>query len=403
MALTIREPGALLKVLAAYDGRSDALLILSGELAPDDAQALAADAEATAVVSDRPEIPGALSPDSVLSEGSADQDAVTRQDMETRWIMTTSGTTGRPKMVNHTLAGLARTVRPTRPDGLAPVWGLTYAPTCFAGLQVVLQAVLGGGRLVAPPLSAPIGDRLAGFAAAKVTHLSATPTLWRHMLMHPSSAKLPLRQITLGGEIVDQALLDTLRARFPNAKLTHIYASTETGVGFSVKDGLEGFPASWLNDAPDGIALRITGDTLWIRVRGTPSEYLGPMRLTRDADGFVDTLDRVGRQADRVVFLGRDTGVVNVGGVKVYPETVERVLNASPAVAACRVIARKNPISGEILVAEVVPMQTPENPDTFKAELIKYCRTCLPPAAVPALVRLADRLDVNSAGKLSRS
>ena len=239
LALSIREPEALLKVLAAYDGRIDALLLTSCQLAPDEVQALAADAKATLIVSDRTEIPGAHSPDSLFSEGNVVKDAMSPEDMETKWIMTTSGTTGHPKMVSHTLAGLARTVRPVRPGAPVPVWGLTYEATRFAGLQVVLQAVLGGGTLVLLPLSAPIGDRLAGFAAVDVTHLSATPTLWRRMLMHPASAALSLRQITLGGEIADQALLDTLRTRFPDAQVTHIYASTETGVGFSVRDGRE--------------------------------------------------------------------------------------------------------------------------------------------------------------------
>ncbi len=403
LALSIRNPETLLKVLAAYDGRSEALLLLSSELAPDEVQALAVDAKATVIVSDRPDIRGAHSPDSILSESGVAQDTMSLEETETKWIMTTSGTTGRPKMVNHTLARLARTVRPVRPEAPAPVWGLTYEATRFAGLQVVLQAVLGGGTLVAPALSATIGERLACFAAFNVTHLSATPTLWRRILMHPASAALKLSQITLGGEIADQALLNTLRTRFPEAQITHIYASTETGVGFSVRDEREGFPASWLNDAPGGIALKITDDKLWIRLPSATSGYLGSEHLTRDANGFVDTQDRVSLRADRVIFLGRETGVVNVGGVKVHPETVERALNASSAVAVSRVIARKNPLSGAILVAEVVPTQVPENPETFKTELIKYCRTCLPPESVPAIVKLTDQLDVNAAGKLSRS
>jgi len=39
----------------------------------------------------------------------------------------------------------------------------------------------------------------------------------------------------------------------------------------------------------------------------------------RDADGFVDTGDIVERRGDRYYFLGRRSGVVNIGGLKVYP------------------------------------------------------------------------------------
>src|SRR5690606_28394717 len=80
-----------------------------------------------------------------------------------------------------------------------------------------------------------------------VNAVSATPSLWRQLMMTAQLSTLPLQQITLGGEIADQPLLDTLAALFPTARLLHIYASTEAGVGFAVADKRAGFPASWLN------------------------------------------------------------------------------------------------------------------------------------------------------------
>ena len=67
-------------------------------------------------------------------------------------------------------------------------------------------------------------------------------------------------QITLGGEAVDQDLLDRLHAAFPHARLTHIYASTEMGVCFSVRDGKAGFPADYLSDRSLPCQLRIASD-----------------------------------------------------------------------------------------------------------------------------------------------
>jgi hypothetical protein len=43
------------------------------------------------------------------------------------------------------------------------------------------------------------------------------------------SRDIPLKQITIGGEAVDQVTLDMLRGVFPAARITHIYASTEAG------------------------------------------------------------------------------------------------------------------------------------------------------------------------------
>ena len=73
-----------------------------------------------------------------------------------------------------------------------------------------------------------------------------------------------------------------------------------------------------------------------------------------DDDGFVDTGDMVERRGDRLFFVGRRGGIINVGGAKVHPEEVEAALNAHAAVRASRVFARKNPITGALVVADVV-------------------------------------------------
>jgi hypothetical protein len=66
---------------------------------------------------------------------------------------------------------------------------------------------------------------------------AAPPSLWAR----DRSIRAPCR------EIADQAVLDSLRAFFPQAKVAHAYASTEAGVGFAVNDGREGFPSSLLD------------------------------------------------------------------------------------------------------------------------------------------------------------
>lgn len=60
---------------------------------------------------------------------------------------------------------------------------------------------------------------------------------------------------------MDQPLLDELRARFPEAAITEVYALTEQGVCFSVNDGSAGFPVSYLEEAtPQGRRLRVNGE-----------------------------------------------------------------------------------------------------------------------------------------------
>ena len=396
-ALSIASMSALVQTLVALDGRSSALLLLPPDLPPVLVEDLALTSGCTQIISDRHDLPGAVPPQ--IESASAGSGKWGNRNTE--WLLTTSGTTGRPKILRHTLRSLSRT---TRPSTGAPrtVWGLTYQATRFAGLQVLLQAILGGATLVAPDGPMDLPDRIRLFTERGCTHLSATPTTWRRILMHPASAALRLRQITLGGEIADQTVLDALHARFPTARITHVYASTEVGVGFSVQDGLEGFPASYLAGCARGVRLRLREGRLWLRAPGPPNDYIGGGHIDIDDDGFVDTQDRVERRADRIYFLGRETGAVNVGGVKVYPEVVERILTQLPEVAFARVAPRRNPLSGALLVATVVPAAVVDQPDMFKAHVLRHCRANLEPAAVPALISLAESVDTTPGGKIAR-
>ncbi len=404
VALCLSDPLALVRVLAALDGHAGALLLLSAGIAPDTLATLAETADCDLVITDRAELldsPGAH-PASAALGGAPEPAAPGAPAQPTAWMMTTSGTTGLPKIVPHSLDSLTHSVR-RAPLDRAPVWGLVLEPTRFAGLQVVLQALLGGGTLAVAPQAAGLAAQIEALAAAGVTHLSATPTLWRRLLMAPGTAALPLRQITMGGEIADQAVLDAARARFPAARLTHIYASTEAGVGFAVNDGRAGFPLRYTETAPGGVGIRITDGALWLRPPGTRApRYLGGRALPVDGEGHVATGDRVEVIEDRVHFLGRDSGVVNVGGVKVWPERVERTIAAVPGVGLAQVTAKKSPITGALLMATVVPASPGGDREALRVAILSACRAELDREAVPARITFAEALDTNAAGKILR-
>lgn len=396
LVLSIGDTLNLVRVLTALDGHVAGLLLVSTSTDPDVVARLAETAGCSALISDREDLDGARAPESVLGPKA---EPVTT----TEWMMTTSGTTGIPKIVPHTLGSLARTVR-RDPLGRVPVWGLVLEMTRFAGLQVTLQSILGGGTLAAARQYDPMPEQIAFLAKAGVTHLSATPTLWRRLLMAPGLGDLPLRQATMGGEIADQAVLDAVSARFPDARVTHIYASTEAGVGFAVNDRLAGFPLGLTEKAPGNVGIRVADGLLWLRPpEGRQVRYLGGQDITVDDDGFVLTGDRIEIRDGRAFFLGRDSGVVNVGGVKVYPERVERTIAAVPGVGLAQVVAKSNPITGALLMATVVPAAPDTDQAALKDAIMAHCRDRLEREAVPARIRFAESLETNAAGKIVRS
>jgi acyl-coenzyme A synthetase/AMP-(fatty) acid ligase len=328
--------------------------------------------------------------------------------VHTEWVLMTSGTTGVPKMVVHDLQSLTTALRAASPADGAAVWGTFYDIRRYGGLQIYLRAVCGGASLVLSSAGEPAADHLARLAEHGVTHLSGTPSHWRGALMTPTIRAIAPRYVRLSGEIADQAILDSLRAAFPQAAIGHAYASTEAGVAFDVNDGLAGFPVGYIGAARDGVVMKIVDGSLRIRSPGAASGYVNDGQPVADAAGFVDTGDMIERHGDRCYFAGRKGGILNVGGLKVHPEEIEAVINRHPSVRMSRVRGRRNPITGSIAVADVVLKA--EGPDAanraaqieLKDDILKLCREVLAPHKVPAAISFVPALEVGATGKLVR-
>jgi len=271
-----------------------------------------------------------------------------------------------------------------------------------------LRAVLSGSPLVLSSAGEPPVAFMERAAAAGVTHISGTPSHWRRALMSGEAGVLTPQYVRLSGEVADQAVLDSLRAAYPGSRIAHAFASTEAGVAFDVNDGLAGFPAEFVDHSSGGIEMKVVDHTLRIRSGRIAARYLGaaPGLLVSD-DGYVDTGDMVELKDGRYHFMGRIGGVINVGGLKVYPEEVESVLNADPRVRMSLVRARRNPITGAVVVADVVLAEPAgaapaEAPDLVKNDLLNACRRTLAAHKVPAMLRFVESLEFNAAGKLVR-
>jgi acyl-CoA synthetase (AMP-forming)/AMP-acid ligase II len=324
----------------------------------------------------------------------------------TEWVLLTSGTTGTPKLVAHTLATLAGTL----PRGSAPadtVWSTFYDIRRYGGLQIYLRAVLGGAPLVLSSPEESTAEFLARAGRRGVTHISGTPSHWRRVLMSDASGLLDPRYVRLSGEVADQIVLDGLRRIYPRARIAHAFASTEAGVAFDVEDGRAGFPAELIEKCHNGIEMKVEDGTLRIRSARNASRYLGDATPeVAGEDGYVDTGDLLELRGGRYYFLGRAGGVINVGGFKVYPEEVEAVLNSDPRVRMSLVSAKGSPITGAIVVADVVLEEETArgagDSEQLRTELLEACRRALPPHKIPVRLRFVPTLALTSAGKLVR-
>jgi acyl-coenzyme A synthetase/AMP-(fatty) acid ligase len=395
--------------LIDLDGLARRIVVVPPDLQPLHLAGIMADAEVDTIVSDQDGASlGELGKARlVLCGQTVATNRAYHSTEETEWALLTSGTTGAPKMVVHRLKSLTNAIELSPERGT--VWGTFYDVRRYGGLQVFLRAVIGASTLVLSEAGEPIADHLHRLAAFGVTHVSGTPSHWRAVLMSGRAGAISPNYIRLSGEIADQTILNSLHEAYPLSKIGHAYASTEAGVGFAVDDCLEGFPAGLTHLGGNGVAMKIENGSLRIRSAGAASRYLGrgDDKLA-DENGYIDTGDLVELRDNRYYFVGRRGGIINVGGLKVNPEEVEAVINGHACVRMSLVKARRSPIIGTVVVADVVlggqtrtPAIGPEG-EALKDEIIRFCRSALPQHKVPATIRFVQSLPLTTAGKLAR-
>jgi acyl-coenzyme A synthetase/AMP-(fatty) acid ligase len=392
--------------LAELDGVARQLLLLPPDVNSDHVAILAKTAAIDTVVCDDPARWADRGVTVVALNENAQPASTNEAACTTQWLMLTSGTSGVPKIVSHTLESLSGAIVA---DGLAPaspVWATFYDIRRYGGLQIFLRAVIGGGSMVLFDPHEDMADWVGRLKSRGVTHISGTPTHWRKLLMSRDAADFSPRYVRLSGEIADQAILDGLKRAFPDASVGHAYASTEAGVGFAVNDGLEGFPETMLNRVGDEVDMKVEYGSLRIRSRRVASGYVGAAAgALTDADGFVDTGDMIEIRDGRCHFVGRRDGIINIGGRKVHPEEIEAVINGHSGVRMSRAGARKSPITGAIVAADIVLDEgiAAAGGDRVREEVLALCRAALAPHKVPAVLRVVPSLAVTAAGKLARS
>ncbi len=320
-----------------------------------------------------------------------------------RILLETSGSSGKPKHVWHTVQSLSRGVK-LAPKHRKDRWGWAYPPDHLAGIQVLFQALLNGNLLVDLYKSVPAEVNLA-LERHSITHISCTPTFLRMMLTeqcdHPR-----LERLTTGGERLDSLLVSRFSRMFPNARLTNIYASTEVGAllvshddGFVVPERLEG-------------KVRVKEGELWfhrsLRVdepsTTAPTDHSSiPVDHVKD-DDFWPTGDQVEILDERPLkfrFLSRSHEGFNVAGFRVDPVRLETLARSHPGVADARFYGIPNSITENLVACDLVAAQGAEELKT--AEWQAWMRPQVQRHEVPRIVRWVAAIDTTTSGKVKRS
>lgn len=142
---------------------------------------------------------------------------------------------------------------------------------------------------------------------------------------------------------------------------------------------------------------------LLIKGPGMFDAYLSPWQPRAEilTDGWFATGDLVEIMDDGTVIMhGRSKSVINVGGMKVFPEEIEAVLNTHPAIETSRVFPERHPALGSYPSAEVI-VRAGHKPPTL-LELRNHCRDKLAAFKIPMRLEAVNSIARTASGKVKR-
>ena len=301
----------------------------------------------------------------------------------------TSGTTGRPKKITQSFKLLTQGVK-SNFKYKNDVWGFSYNPTHFAGLQVFFQALFNKNQIVYlfgkdfSIISKLIIER-------KITNISCTPSFIKMLLPHINSEIPSLLRITTGGEKIDSHTQQKIKLKFPKAIIRNIYASTEAG-SLLVSDGnYFTIPDRYCN------TIKIIENEIVIH-----SSLMGESTSLVLKDDWYYSGDLVKFiDKKRFIFVSRKSEMINVGGYKVNPNEVESIISSIKGVKQVKVIPKKNSVLGNLIGAEV-ELEEGFEKKIIKEEILKKCKDNLQDFKVPRIIKFVDGFSHTRTGKLKR-
>ena len=324
--------------------------------------------------------------------------------LDPAFIRFSSGTTGTSKGVVLSHASLlARITAANRGLEIGPadrvVWILPMAHHFAVSIMLYLRA--GAATVIVNSHLAE--DVLAAARRHGGTVLYGAP--FHHALLAAEPGGRPWPSLRLAVSVAASLPPKTARAFEARYGLALSQALGIIEVGLPLLNRRAGHekPDAVGRPLPDYRAEARAGGELYLQGPGMFDAYLRPWRRREDVleDGWFRTGDlaRVDEDGD-VFLLGRSHSVINVGGLKCFPEEIEAVLAEVPGVALARVFGRENARFGAVPVAEIEPEDPACPPRT--SELASYCRRALASYKVPVSFQMVERIARTASGKIRR-
>ena len=399
------------------------VLVVSDELLPKFAKAIAASKDLVHVVVSGANAHGHQRFDELLNAAKTDAvTATTTRDDMCFWLYT-SGSTGKPKGAVHTHADLKLT------DDLyaGPILGITESDVCFSVAKLFFAYGLGNALTFPMSVGAttvllphrPTPDLVAEILKKhQITIFYAVPTFYAGFLaspVAPQRGELKIRRCVSAGEALppdvgrrwsDRYGIDVLDG-IGSTEMLHIFLSNRAGdvrYGTSGKP-IAGYDLRLVDD--DGKIITARGEMGELQVRGPTSAmmywnnreqsritFLG--EWTRSGDKYIEDDDGY------FVYCGRRDDMLKVSGMYVSPFEVEGALQSNPEVLEAAVVGW--PDEDKLIKPKAfVVLKSPEKACAALAQALQNeCRQKLAVYKYPRWIEFRTELPKTATGKIQR-
>ncbi len=310
-----------------------------------------------------------------------------RADAHPGLVLFSSGSTGESKAALHDLDSLFEKFKVPR-RRLRTISFLLYDH--IGGVNTMLYTLANAGCLVTVAERSP-DEVLHAIEKYKVELLPTSPTFINLILLSEAFKRHDIKSlttITYGTEPMSAATLKRFHELFPAINLLQTYGLSEIGI---MRSKSKSSDSLWVKIGGEGYETRVVDGVLQIKAKSAMRGYLNaPSPFT--ADCWFDTGDAVLVEGEYLKILGRTSELINVGGEKVYPIEIESVILELDSVAEATVYGEKNPITGQIVCANITPLKTLIDVDrpNFIARVKQHCRQKLQAFKVPVRINIVS-------------
>ena len=258
-------------------------------------------------------------------------------------ILFSSGTTGRPKAILHSLSTILKRYTGKK-KSLITMNFLLFDH--IGGINTLLYTLFNNGQIVIP-YKRNVTDVVKDIEKFSVELLPTTPTFLR-MLLFDTNLDLKklksLKIITYGAELMDEYTLQHISKMLPNVSLRQTYGMSEIGI---LKVKSESNNSLWIKIDGEGVKKKIVNKVLYLKAKNRMFGYLNH-KSPFDKKGWYNTNDIVMlKQDDHLKIIGRKSDVISVGGLKILPSEIERVALKNDKIKNAKAFGRNNPVTGQ--------------------------------------------------------